>query len=313
MQKNEHNIIAVHCKAGKGRTGSLCCAWLMYSQGQHVPDGINAPEDALEWFADARTDSVKSKGKKHGVETPSQVRYVRSLWTHLTRTESWLNSPKPPPGCRKPTITLRSLFLENDFIAEPDEMKRIKVLVQCGGSKIDELVLETESFDPAVVEIPLGDVVVQGDFRVSLFEEKERNFSAQQAMLAVPNAMSAQGLIFMFLVHTDFMQVESLPSTERSKQAEEQRVQFKLRVDELEKANKKVKKGKHSEGSSICLEYSRGGIMPSSGFSTAGGGRKVADLEEQVVQLFEQNAQLTKDAQAQKQLLLMQQVDFSVL
>ncbi len=33
MEKNEEkNTIVVHCRGGKGRTGSICCAWLLYIQ-----------------------------------------------------------------------------------------------------------------------------------------------------------------------------------------------------------------------------------------------------------------------------------------
>merc|ERR1719356_1944783 len=68
--ESEDNIIAVHCKAGKGRTGSLCCAWLLYAKKKRTV------QDALDLFAYRRTDP-RMRGRLRGVETPSQVRYIR--------------------------------------------------------------------------------------------------------------------------------------------------------------------------------------------------------------------------------------------
>eukprot|EP00210_Caulerpa_lentillifera_P009100 g8680.t1 len=58
------NTVVVHCKAGKGRTGIMICALLMYM-------GVcNGPEAALRLFAQKRTADEK------GVTIPSQRRYI---------------------------------------------------------------------------------------------------------------------------------------------------------------------------------------------------------------------------------------------
>ncbi|XP_036360548.1 phosphatidylinositol 3,4,5-trisphosphate 3-phosphatase TPTE2-like isoform X1 [Octopus sinensis] len=69
MAADKNNIIAVHCKGGKGRTGTIICVWL-------IDCGLfQEAKDVLEYFGDRRTDL--SVGKMfQGVQTPSQSRYV---------------------------------------------------------------------------------------------------------------------------------------------------------------------------------------------------------------------------------------------
>ncbi|KAK7457270.1 hypothetical protein BaRGS_00039267 [Batillaria attramentaria] len=69
MEADSENIIAIHCKGGKGRTGTMICIWL-------IDCGIfDQAEECLEYFGDRRTDLTKGKTFQ-GVETPSQSRYV---------------------------------------------------------------------------------------------------------------------------------------------------------------------------------------------------------------------------------------------
>jgi PTEN phosphatase family protein len=67
--EKDNNVIAVHCKGGKGRTGTMICAWLIFNKQ------FDDSKDVLEYFGEQRTD--KTIGTKYqGVETPSQARYV---------------------------------------------------------------------------------------------------------------------------------------------------------------------------------------------------------------------------------------------
>jgi len=65
MDADPKNIVAIHCKAGKGRTGLLISCLLMYFG--EAPDSIAA----LEYYGNART------ANKKGVTIPSQRRYVQ--------------------------------------------------------------------------------------------------------------------------------------------------------------------------------------------------------------------------------------------
>lgn len=69
MAQDQQNVISIHCKGGKGRTGTMICVWL-------IECGLfEGAEESLEYFGDRRTDLTVGK-KFQGVETPSQSRYV---------------------------------------------------------------------------------------------------------------------------------------------------------------------------------------------------------------------------------------------
>ncbi|KAI1893628.1 hypothetical protein AGOR_G00125670 [Albula goreensis] len=69
MLADPENIIAIHCKGGKGRTGTMVCTWLIDS------DQFESAQESLDYFGERRTDKSMSS-KFQGVETPSQSRYV---------------------------------------------------------------------------------------------------------------------------------------------------------------------------------------------------------------------------------------------
>lgn len=69
LNEDPENVVAVHCKGGKGRTGTMICMLLIHN-------GLfESAQASLEYFGNVRTD--KTVGTKfQGVETPSQSRYV---------------------------------------------------------------------------------------------------------------------------------------------------------------------------------------------------------------------------------------------
>lgn len=99
MAADPKNIIAIHCKGGKGRTGTLVCTWLIDS------DQFESAQDSLEYFGERRTDKSRSC-KFQGVETPSQSRYVG--YYEIMKTK--FNRRLPPPiSLRIKSIRIHSI------------------------------------------------------------------------------------------------------------------------------------------------------------------------------------------------------------
>eukprot|EP00941_MAST-03F_sp_MAST-3F-sp1_P000995 g995.t1 len=71
LAEDERNVVAIHCKAGKGRTGTMIACLLVAFQKC-------TPEQAMDQYAVARTHNRK------GVTIPSQQRLVH-YWYHQLR------------------------------------------------------------------------------------------------------------------------------------------------------------------------------------------------------------------------------------
>ncbi|WRX22341.1 Dual specificity phosphatase [Theobroma cacao] len=96
LSNDPKNIAVIHCMAGKGRTGLMVCAYLVYS-------GMLA-EEALQLYAQKRTTN------NEGVSIPSQRRYV-GYWENILSFPRGVRNGLPdvnlPPPCSRELRRIR--------------------------------------------------------------------------------------------------------------------------------------------------------------------------------------------------------------
>ncbi len=195
MSENIKNTIAVHCRGGKGRSGSFCCAWLLYTQECATAD------EALAKFALSRTEWRKS-GKLQGVETPSQKRYIYQLDQLLTRQNRYFDSGEKlvVPALKK--LSLSSLVLENLFTQPAVVAKQgpLVCVVKSPGqpSYTSKPILHELLTNKAVFD--LEGTEVWGDVQISVYQEEKMDLG----QAAVKKSGNEKGMLFSFFFHSSF-------------------------------------------------------------------------------------------------------------
>ncbi|XP_048092649.1 putative tyrosine-protein phosphatase TPTE isoform X1 [Alosa pseudoharengus] len=162
MSADSRNVIAIHCKGGKGRTGTLVCTWLIDS------DQFESAQESLDYFGERRTDKSMSS-KFQGVETPSQSRYVGYYEVMKTK----YNRQLPPDRfLRIKSVRIHSIAGVGKGSGIDLTVKiivRRELVFQCVCAKQEKCALFPDTGNNAVV-ISLQDCpVISGDIKV-MFE-----------------------------------------------------------------------------------------------------------------------------------------------
>ena len=219
---DSRNILAIHCKAGKGRTGTLCCSWLLYSRT------ANSAVEALEIFAEKRTDHIKSKsgsaGKKKmiAVDTWAQVQCVHCVDAWLKATGAYQDTQivaLPPPALN---MNIKSIQLQALLDIDPEEEANPLGELTCeiqspawdqgAGPIVGTCSAVADRAGFASFSFQDGAVVCQ-DFRISVYQERKRKAKGEN--FKRPNlkgsnikerkkAGKEKGILFYVFGHTAF-------------------------------------------------------------------------------------------------------------
>uniref|UniRef100_A0A8R1HNR5 Phosphatidylinositol-3,4,5-trisphosphate 3-phosphatase n=1 Tax=Caenorhabditis japonica TaxID=281687 RepID=A0A8R1HNR5_CAEJA len=125
LDADEKNVIAVHCKAGKGRTGVMICALLIYI---HFYEN---PRQVLDYYSIVRTINNK------GVTIPSQRRYI--YYYHKLREKELNYFPL--------RMQLVGVYIENPPKTRKGAMQ-FKVKVSNGSSTVFDSAMMTITGEP---------------------------------------------------------------------------------------------------------------------------------------------------------------------
>jgi PTEN phosphatase family protein len=191
LLKDTKNVIAVHCKGGKGRTGVMISALMLWSG--HRKSAL----DALELFTFRRTVnynaelgldgnyqqnafSVASREANQTVEGPSQIRYVHYLEAVLYNGVD--------------VLALNKIFFSRIALPVDEIQERIpfylSVMVTCmrypvfDSCNTEEDTVKAMTGHPGdIISIPIN-TVVWGDVRVELFKHKTHSKDSPKKLFA---------------------------------------------------------------------------------------------------------------------------------
>jgi phosphatidylinositol-3,4,5-trisphosphate 3-phosphatase and dual-specificity protein phosphatase PTEN len=153
--KDSSNVAVVHCKAGKGRTGTIISAYMLYTKM------FSNADDSLKFYGEMRT-----KNKK-GVTIPSQKRYVHYLDVSLK------NKGNPPNKNLK-------LQLKKIIISPPPTGKEIFLKILDTNKKMiyehPEKITYASNDKNITIKFDNGNVELIHDVKFAFVKSKKKKF-----------------------------------------------------------------------------------------------------------------------------------------
>lgn len=104
----ENHVAAVHCRGGKGRTGTMISSYLIFSGYSVGNSTIQTAVDSMEYFKKRRTENDGEKDE--GVQNCSQIRYIgymERLMKEITNGQKLCTDLQAPIGPRFTILKFR--------------------------------------------------------------------------------------------------------------------------------------------------------------------------------------------------------------
>lgn len=149
LKESNENVIVIHCKAGKGRTGLMVSSFLGYNKNFDM-------EGALKYFGDIRTYNGK------GVTIPSQIRFTSYF-------QEYINDIRAGKAIVTPTLLLKEVKI---FVGNGRKLEKYFLSVDALEGKFFEL----DETSPNTTGKIFGDHIIKvaGNFKVKVFDKNKK-------------------------------------------------------------------------------------------------------------------------------------------
>ncbi|KAN0032536.1 hypothetical protein ACTFIV_006435 [Dictyostelium citrinum] len=186
LESDEQNVIAVHCKAGKGRTGTVISCYLINQMKKTTPDLFYTSDtilyNTISFFNQMRANNSEC------VTVPSQKRYVGYYIQYL-----------------RGQVTHSSLLSPPQF-----KILNIDVIGLYSSTQIAHFNIEIHlNYNPKVRNLP---IIIRGSNTGIIFYQdfysyilREKGINAKGDTLIKFNSLDSPQCVFRFLFHTSFL------------------------------------------------------------------------------------------------------------
>ena len=172
LNLHPENVVTVHCRGGKGRTGTMVSSLLIWT-------GVyDTWVDAATYFSKRRTDLTLGEYPYQGITSPSQLRYVSYISRMLNPTFD-NESTLAPPSLLLTKIVMRTTPLNN--MKHPHKQYYMGLVIEVGNRVVFDILAKghLQLMRPHqkglhdVHTFDCGAVVVSGDVTIRMYRFKK--------------------------------------------------------------------------------------------------------------------------------------------
>ncbi|KYQ93081.1 LIM-type zinc finger-containing protein [Tieghemostelium lacteum] len=158
LDQHPENIVAIHCKAGKGRTGTMVACWLLYNRS------CTTSSESIRMFGTKRTHNGK------GITIPSQARYVR----YFEALNQYGKPTRPAPSITKILSTIRMSSLPDFNIGGGCEP--YLCITQQDKNVFYTKPLKIKKGQSKAIEIDCGNIILCNDVKLKFYNKNSKGY-----------------------------------------------------------------------------------------------------------------------------------------